>query len=111
MPRQTGKVRPGLSTRAVRLRRCDLGADRMAHLTIQYASTLRNLGRVEDGIALLEDAEPHATIGASREIFLALALRDAGRGDEALRIVMEALASTLPRYRASVLTYAAQLAM
>lgn len=86
-----------------------LDDDRRARLTIQYASTLRNLGRLEEAITLLSEAGSHPSIGAAREVFLALALHSAGRHGEALRIALEALAPTLPRYQRSVAAYAADL--
>ncbi|QHC60689.1 tetratricopeptide repeat protein [Rathayibacter sp. VKM Ac-2760] len=86
-----------------------LDEERRARLGIQYASTLRNLGRIDEAIALLSSAAPHPSIGAAREVFLALALHSAGRADEALRTTLEALVPTLPRYRRSVAAYAAAL--
>lgn len=82
---------------------------REAYRCIQHASTLRNLGRVDEAIAMLELAPRHEPSGAAREAFLALALHSAGRHDEALRVALEALAPTLPLYRRSVLAYAAEL--
>ncbi|WP_307786183.1 tetratricopeptide repeat protein [Rathayibacter sp. SD072] len=92
-------------------RALELGLDeeRRAQLSIQYASTLRNLGRHEEAVALLRAADPHPSVGAAREVFLALALHSAGRPAEALRTALEALAPTLPRYRRSVAAYAAAL--
>lgn len=55
------------------------------------------------------DAAPHPAVGAAREVFLALALHSAGRADEALRVALEVLAPTLPRYQRSVRAYAADL--
>ncbi|QHC66394.1 tetratricopeptide repeat protein [Rathayibacter sp. VKM Ac-2759] len=87
-----------------------LDDERRARLSIQYASTLRNLGRAEEAVDLLTAAPPHPAIGAAREVFLALALHSAGRPDDALRIALEALVPTLPRYQRSVSAYAADLA-
>ncbi|KQQ01570.1 MULTISPECIES: tetratricopeptide repeat protein [unclassified Rathayibacter] len=86
-----------------------LDGERLARLIIQYASTLRTLGRAEESVALLTAASPHPAIGAAREVFLALALHSAGRSDEALRVALEALVPTLPRYQRSVAAYAADL--
>lgn len=83
-----------------------LDEERLAQLTIQYASTLRTLGRLQEAVALLSAAAPHPSIGAAREAFLALALHSAGRSDEALRTALEALIPTLPRYRRSLAAYA-----
>ncbi|SDS38850.1 tetratricopeptide repeat protein [Agrococcus carbonis] len=82
---------------------------REAYRRIQHASTLRNLGRVDEAIAMLESAGASPEVGAAREAFLALALHSAGRHDEALRVALEALAPTLPLYRRAVLAYAAEL--
>lgn len=83
--------------------------DRAARLVVQHASTLRNLGRVDDAIAMLRDAPPHPATGAAPRVFLALALHSAGRRDEALRVAVEAIEPTLPRYNRSVRAYAADL--
>jgi tetratricopeptide (TPR) repeat protein len=82
---------------------------RAAQLVVQHASTLRNLGRVEEAIAMLRQAPEHPSTGAAPRVFLALALHSAGRGDEALRVAVEALAPTLPRYHRSVRAYARAL--
>lgn len=86
-----------------------LDPDRAAQLAIQHASTLRNLGRVDEAIAMLRDAPAHPSVGAAHAVFLALALHSAGRHDEALRVAIEALEPTLPRYNRSVRAYAEAL--
>ncbi|MBD7956248.1 tetratricopeptide repeat protein [Microbacterium sp. Sa4CUA7] len=86
-----------------------IDAARAARLVIQHASTLRNLGRVDEAIALLETAPAHTAVGAAPAVFLALALHSAGRVDEALRVAIEALEPTLPTYNRSVRAYAAAL--
>jgi tetratricopeptide (TPR) repeat protein len=83
--------------------------DRAARMIVQHASTLRNIGRVDEAIAMLRDAPAHPATGAAPKIFLALALHSAGRADEALRVAIEALEPTLPRYHRSVKAYAAAL--
>ena len=82
---------------------------RAAQLVVQHASTLRNLGRVDEAIAMLRNAPPHEATGSAPAVFLALALHSAGRSVEALRIVIEAIEPTLPRYHRSVRAYAAEL--
>lgn len=82
---------------------------RAAQLVVQHASTLRNLGRVDEAIAMLRDAAEHPSTGAAPRVFLALALHSAGRVDEALRVAVEAMEPTLPRYRRSVRAYARAL--
>ncbi|MDB5586300.1 MAG: hypothetical protein JWP26_1270 [Devosia sp.] len=74
---------------------------------IQLASTLRNLGELEESVGLLK-----AEVGRSDELddavlaFLCLSLIDAGRPREAAARALAALATHLPRYRKSVTTYA-----
>jgi len=82
---------------------------RAAQMTVQHASTLRNLGRIDDAIVMLRDAPEHPATGAAPKVFLALALHSAGRADEALRVAIEAVEPTLPRYHRSVRAYAAAL--
>lgn len=86
-----------------------LDPERHAQLAVQHGSTLRNTGRLEDAIAVLEGAPEHPSTGSSPRVFLALALHSAGRHDEALRVVIEALEPTLPRYNRSIRAYAAEL--
>ncbi len=78
-------------------------------LVIQHASTLRNLGRIDEAISMLRDAPTHPATGDARAVFLALALHSAGRVDEALRVAIDALEPTLPAFRQSVRGYAAAL--
>lgn len=82
---------------------------RAAQMVVQHASTLRNLGRLDEAIRMLEDAPAHPATGAAPRVFLALALHSAGRHDEALRVAIEAVEPTLPRYHRSVRAYAAAL--
>lgn len=102
----------GLEDEAVTLYRQALaeGLDdtHAARARIQLASTLRNLGGLDEALALL--SVPSGTsCDAARRAFLALALHSAGRHDEALRQALEALIPTLPRYRRSLSVYAAAL--
>jgi tetratricopeptide (TPR) repeat protein len=83
--------------------------DRAAQMVVQHASTLRNLGRIDEAIAMLRSAPEHPTTGAAPRVFLALALHSAGRFDEALRVAIEAVEPTLPRYNRSVRAYAGAL--
>jgi len=83
--------------------------DRAARMIVQHASTLRNLGRIDAAIAMLRNAPEHPATGAAPKVFLALALHSAGRHDEALRIAIEAVEPTLPRYHRSVSAYAKAL--
>ncbi|MFD4835668.1 tetratricopeptide repeat protein [Streptomyces sp. SID4919] len=75
---------------------------------IQLASSLRNLGRPEEGVALLSpelDAESDELDDAVRA-FLGLCLADTGREREALALALGALAPHLPRYQRSLRHYA-----
>lgn len=87
----------------------EVDPDRAARMVVQHASTLRNLGRVDEAIAMLQDAPEHPATGAAPRVFLALALHSAGRVDEALRVAIEAVEPTLPRYHRSVRAYAEAL--
>jgi len=92
-------------------RALDLGLDesRHAQLAVQYGSTLRNLGRLDEAIAVLRAAPTHESTGSTPRIVLALALHSAGRKDEALRVAIEAQIETLPRYQRSMRNYASAL--
>jgi tetratricopeptide (TPR) repeat protein len=89
-----------------------LDDDRRPRAVIQLASTIRNLGKVDESVALLADwlaeNERHELAGAAKA-FLALALTSAGRSVEAVTVALDALAPLLPRYNRSVAAYAAEL--
>lgn len=87
----------------------EVDGSRAAQLAVQHASTLRNLGRVDEAVAMLQHAPAHESVGAAHAVFLALTLHSAGRSAEALRVAIEAIEPTLPRYRRSVRAYAAAL--
>ncbi|MDY0909593.1 tetratricopeptide repeat protein [Microbacterium sp. CFBP9034] len=79
---------------------------------IQLASTVRNLGKVDEALALLRTeyehghAEPlHDGVAA----FYALALVSSGDAVRGASIALEALAPHLPRYTRSVAGYAREL--
>jgi len=86
-----------------------LAGDREPQAIIQLASSLRNVGQAVAAIALLENRPPDSVTGAAAQAFLALALHDEGRTDEALRVALRALAPTLPKYTRSVASYADEL--
>lgn len=92
-------------------RALELGLDdaRHAQLAVQYGSTLRNLGRLDEAIAVLRSTPTHDSTGTAPRIVLALALHSAGRKDEALRVAIEAQVEALPRYQRSMRNYAAAL--
>jgi hypothetical protein len=110
----------GHSDRAVPLYRAALEAGLDGYqgrrCVIQLASSLRNLGEVDESVRLLEaeqrrtDADAAtATLNDAVTAFLAFALADAGRESEALSLALGALAPHLPRYQRSVTNYAASL--
>ncbi|GAA1816283.1 tetratricopeptide repeat protein [Agromyces neolithicus] len=86
------------------------GAERVqAH--IQLASTIRNLGRPLESIALLDAIAPEAgELHDAVVAFRALALVDAGEARRAASDALAALAPHLPRYRRSLTAYAFALA-
>lgn len=83
-----------------------LSGDRRPQAVIQLASSLRNIGDPAAAVALLEDLPEDPGTGAAARAFLALALHDLGRHDDALRVALHALSPTLPRYRRAVQAYA-----
>ena len=103
----------GLVAEAIPLYRAaiDGGLDgpRKPQATIQLASSLRNVGEPDEAIQLLRNLPADEVTGDSAQAFLALALRDVSRHDEALRTALTAFARTLPRYRRSVENYAKEL--
>jgi tetratricopeptide (TPR) repeat protein len=85
-----------------------LPGERRRRAVIQLASSLRNLGRADESVALLqaEAARGSDHLDDAVRGFLALALADTGREREALRLALGALAPHLPRYRRSLANYA-----
>ncbi|HEV7307267.1 tetratricopeptide repeat protein [Ensifer sp.] len=89
-----------------------LSGIRRRRATIQLASTLRNLGRPEDGVALLEAerAMPSDELDDAVNAFLALCLVDVGRTKEATGLALASLSRHLPRYNRSLKRYAETMA-
>jgi Tetratrico peptide repeat len=85
---------------------------RRRRASIQLASSLRNLGAVDEPLSLLraERDAPSDELDDAVAGFLALALADAGREREALSLALTALAPHLPRYQRSLANYASDLA-
>ncbi|NYV76778.1 tetratricopeptide repeat protein [Streptomyces sp. UH6] len=78
---------------------------------IQLASSLRNIGRADRGLELLEpelDA-PSDELDDAVRATTALCLSSLGRDREGLSLVLEALAAHLPRYQRSMGNYARSL--
>jgi hypothetical protein len=84
---------------------------RRRRAAIQYASTLRNLGRADESarILFLERQAGSDELDDAVTAFLALALVDLGREREAASLALGALAPHLPRYQRSLANYAADL--
>ena len=89
-------------------RALELGLDpvRNFQAQIQLASSLRNIGESAEAVRILEGMKPEATAGDAHEAFLALALFDAGRPGDALRVALKALGKTLPLYSGAIDHYA-----
>ncbi|WP_238439345.1 tetratricopeptide repeat protein [Microbacterium sp. JZ31] len=90
-----------------------LDEDRRTQAIIQLASTIRNLGKTDEALALLRDEHDRADTATLRDevaAFYALALASAGERDRALSVALTALAPHLTRYTRSVTGYAAALA-
>ncbi len=102
----------GLADDAVPLYRealaAGLDAEHQARAHIQLASTLRNLGRLDEALELLA-VPAQGELEPARKAFFALALHSAGRPDEALREAIEGIVPGLPRYQRSLTGYAAAL--
>jgi len=84
---------------------------RRRRAAIQLASTLRNLGRAEEGISLLtaERARCSDELDDAVIAVLALCLINVGREREAAGLAIGALARHLPRYNRSMANYAKAL--
>lgn len=107
----------GLEAEAAPLyrRAIDLGLDNatLPRATIQLASTLRNLGRIDESVRMLERLlaeHPDDEWTGPGAAFLALALATRGDERDAASVALAALANCLPMYSASVRAYAIELA-
>lgn len=79
-----------------------------ARCLLQLGSSLRNVGRVEEAVTLLENARREFSKFRPLRAFLALALHSAGRDREALRELLETIADE-GEYERSLRGYAADL--
>ncbi|MCE9523317.1 MAG: tetratricopeptide repeat protein [Alphaproteobacteria bacterium] len=88
-----------------------LAGIRRRRAIIQMASSLRDLGRAGESVALLtaERVRTHDELDDAVTAFLALALADTGREREAAALALEALSKHLPRYNRSLARYAQAL--
>ncbi|HWS51489.1 MAG TPA: tetratricopeptide repeat protein [Microbacterium sp.] len=104
----------GLEAQAEPLYRAALAAgldeDRRAQATIQLASTLRNLGRIDESVQMLKaERERGGPMSDAASAFYALALVSQGDARAGAAVALEALAPHLPRYTRSVVAYAREL--
>lgn len=83
-----------------------LDAERQGYAAIQLASTLRNVGQLEEAATLLEPLRADARLGPAARAFLALTLHDLGYPGEALRIVLSDHAPNVPLYGRALGEYA-----
>jgi tetratricopeptide (TPR) repeat protein len=79
-----------------------------ARCLLQLGSSLRNVDRVDEAVALLEEARREFPEFRPLRAFLALALHSAGRDREALRELLETIADE-GEYTRSLRGYAAEL--
>ena len=88
-----------------------LSGIRRRRTAIQYASTLRNVGRSDESAAMMfaERQAQSDELDDAVTAVLALALVDLGREREAASLAIGALARHLPRYQRSMTNYAAAL--
>lgn len=89
--------------------RAGLSGNRRPQAVIQLSSSLRNVGRAEEAVRLLNAETSGGVTGDAAAAFLALALHSSGRPNEALSIALRALARTLPMYGNAVTRYADEL--
>ncbi|ODU64788.1 MAG: hypothetical protein BGO97_12595 [Micrococcales bacterium 70-64] len=95
-------------------RALELGLDEQVRprAVIQLASTLRNLGRAEESVRMLEQNlhdHPSDEWTGPSAAFLALALVSRGDERQGASVALAALADYLPFYAASVRSYAVEL--
>jgi len=96
-------------------RALELGLDdeRRTRATIQLASTIRNLGKTAEALAMLKaeyEREPRGPLHDAAAAFYALALVSNAEPERAASVALQALAPHLPRYTRSVTGYAREIA-
>lgn len=92
-----------------------LSGETLRRCLLQYASTLRNLGRFSDSLHVFAEARQQFPASESLRVFEALTLQAAGRPDAALARMLELIADRLRtpeilRYEAAIRGNAADLA-
>jgi hypothetical protein len=88
-----------------------LPGERRRRAVIQLASSLRNLGRAPESVALLTAEQDAGSdhLDDAVSAFLALALVDTGHEREAVSLALTALSRHMTRYQRSLANYARQL--
>lgn len=113
--RAGGRDSLGREDEAIPLYRAALAAGldpgRRRRCTIQLASSLRNVGEVDEAVRLLREERERGSDALDDAVaaFLALALASKGEEREALSLALGALAPHLPRYQRSLAAYAREL--
>jgi len=84
-----------------------LSGDTLRRCLLQYGSTLRNLGRYDDSLAVLERARESFPASESVRVWHALSLHAAGRSDAAVAELMLVAVDGIPtpdlqRYQAAI---------
>ena len=69
-----------------------LAGDLHRRCLLQYGSTLRNLGRVQQSLAVFDEAVASYPDAASLVVFKALTLHAAGRADEGFALLLDVIA-------------------
>ena len=93
----------------------DLGvpSDERHDFLIGYGSTLRNVGRLDDSIEILNTAVGEYEDDLAAQSFLALALHTAGRSDEAVAMLIDAVVESggtgVYRFSPALESYAEEL--
>ncbi|QDP39273.1 tetratricopeptide repeat protein [Radiobacillus deserti] len=87
-----------------------LDAEYEAYALLQLGSSLRNVGRIDDAIRILSDAEQRYPELPSISMFLGLALHDKNRNADALRktlnvMLMKVITPDIERYRMALENY------
>src|ERR1700733_1271283 len=76
-----------------------LGA-RDPEFLVGYGSTLKNVGRLDESLQILQQAEAHAVVAHAARAFRALTLHRAGKSDAAVAMLVRLVATLdVPRYR------------
>ena len=77
---------------------------------IGYGSTLKNVGRLDESLAILARAERVDSVARAARAFRALTLHRAGRSDAAVAVLVRLVAELDgPRYRPALEFYAEEL--